>query len=162
MGSIIGATHLIKYKRKAAKPSKATGGYKRRNDLLPEIGYASYPEYLASEDWKRIREKVLRKYPDCCCCDQRASEVHHFSYEARVLLGLWNEMLFPICDGCHKKVEFLPDGSKRFFDKARTVLIAMLKPFYLNRFTNGLLRGKRLRKQANKAWKAKNRSRRGP
>lgn len=138
MPSIIGAVHVIKYKRGKAPKSKARGEYKDRNEMLPLIGYASYVEYLKSDDWFKIRDKVIRKHPECSCCDKPASQVHHHNYDARVMLGLVTDLLFPLCDECHTKIEVLPDGGKRELRHVQEMLAPMLKPHMQQRLACGL------------------------
>ena len=157
MPSIIGATHLIKHKRANKPKPKAQGAYKKRNELLPTIGYASYLEYLKSSDWLKIRNKVMRKYPECSCCDKQASQVHHHSYDPRVLLGLVTDLLFPLCDECHAKIEFTPDGRKRELHHVQNTLVPMLKPYMQTRLACGLIRLKRQDKEASRAWYKRNR-----
>jgi hypothetical protein len=88
---ITGATRLLKYLRheKAKrKPRRKLAEYRRRDRVLPELGYSSYREYLASGDWRQIRSGILAEMPDCVLCRRPACQVHHLSYAPRVLLGL--------------------------------------------------------------------------
>ncbi len=144
---IIGRTDLIRHLRDTAPKSRATGAYRRRNDELPDMGYASYSEYLKSDDWKVIRDAVLGPFPYCCCCERPASQVHHWSYSAPVMLGLCKELLFPICEKCHEEVEF--DGKrKRSMKEARKVLAERLVPLFKERLNRGQGREKWLLKNA--------------
>lgn len=121
MASIIGATHLIKYKKQKAKP-EPTGGYKRRKRLLSDLGYSTYQEYLAGDDWKRIRNRKLLRFPDCLICSRKSSQVHHMDYEYETLLGLRTYSLITICDACHLLIEFDGDGKKRDLKEANKEL----------------------------------------
>lgn len=138
---IIGATYLIKYKKFQAKPSKARGAYKQRNDRLSTLGYAGYQEYLKSDDWKAIKEVVFQKHKDCCVCGGVASQLHHWDYHDLTMLGLNNEFLLPICDGCHEGIEF--DGSrKRSLKEVQKLLFVKLRPYYRKRLVSGQARRK--------------------
>lgn len=115
MASIIGATRLIKYKKAAARKKPArkrtSKGYRMRSVVLSQLGYTSYPEYLASEDWKKIRQKKLSRFPECLLCKRLASQVHHMDYDDRTLLGLEPKLLVTLCDACHENIEF--DGKEK-------------------------------------------------
>lgn len=80
--------------------------YESRRLVLSSLGYASYQEYLDSDDWKAIKGKVLRRDPFCFGCGGRAWQVHHMAYSFEVLLGTRTSMLVPICRECHEKIEF--------------------------------------------------------
>jgi hypothetical protein len=117
MPSIIGATRLIKYlkhqkRKRTVDPRKKHKEYQERDRELPFCGYASYPEYLASEQWQAIRANRLRKHPRCLLCEKAAEQVHHMSYAPRVLLGLEKRPLISLCRGCHGLIEFDAAGGK--------------------------------------------------
>ena len=133
---------IIRHLKTLVKPSRATGAYKQRNENLPHIGYASYVEYLKSDDWKKLRQKILRKHPVCCVCDSMASQVHHWDYGDDVMLGIGPEFLLPICDKCHGDIEF--DGNeKRTLEQTQEVLRHKLKPNFAHRLHWGLRNRKR-------------------
>lgn len=106
----------LKYKKRR-KPKKkkevpeAMAPYQRRNGRLKELGYRTYAEYLESDDWRRIRDGVLSRFPVCCACDNPSSQVHHLNYSYPVLLGYKPDYLFAICRGCHEAIEF--DGKEK-------------------------------------------------
>lgn len=63
-----------------------------------------YIKYLSSEDWKKVRELVLKRDENKCqkCKTKNADEVHHLTYE-----NLFNEKLedlISVCHDCHKKI----------------------------------------------------------
>lgn len=96
--------------------------YELRDKLLKKLGYPSYQEYLCSERWWKIKEKVLVAYENrCILCSSKATEVHHLSYRAKVLMGKKMDQLVPLCRSCHVKVEFHPDGKKRMLAQAQKV-----------------------------------------
>ena len=95
-------------KRKTFSPMKC---YVRRNEKLSELGYAGYVEYLKSQDWQRIRDRKLQRYPDCLLCQKRANQVHHLSYDFPTLLGIKHWRLVQLCSDCHKSIEF--DGERK-------------------------------------------------
>lgn len=64
----------------------------------------AYRQYLASEQWREKRWKVLRRANDICegCGEARATQVHHLTYKR-----VGQEMLFDlvaICDECHQSI----------------------------------------------------------
>lgn len=168
MPSIIGATHLIRGLKARKRPSRATGDYKKRNDELPDLGYATYREYLKSDDWAELRGRILRQHPTCCRCDDPATQVHHFSYHAAVILGRCNDLLLPICEPCHKSVEF--DGDrKRTLSESQIEVMHTAKDFFLwrirsgkgrlKRMTRKLAHGELMRSQSkNQSWKRQKKS----
>jgi hypothetical protein len=118
----------LKAANRIMSQSKATrsldrGGYIKRDGELSSIGFESYREYLDSDEWKSIRHEVLSESGSCCMCNETASQVHHFSYEREVLIGLVRELLFPVCDDCHQLIEF-SGGKKRTLRESQTHLIA--------------------------------------
>lgn len=93
---------------------KDAKAYRNRNRELRKLGFNSYAEYLASELWSNIRAKVLRdKGRKCFCCGARADTVHHQTYHVSVLNGKDRRPLQPVCDGCHRRIEFDESGGKR-------------------------------------------------
>lgn len=105
------------------KKSKASGGYLVRNRNLTELGYSSYRDYLASDDWQELRRDRLDKHPSCSLCGSVATQVHHFSYEYPVLLGLIPELLFPLCQVCHEDVEFSGKTKRTLGDSQEWLLL---------------------------------------
>jgi hypothetical protein len=97
-------THRIVKKRR----------YPERYEALKKCGYESYPEYLRSELWKYIRQKVLdRDNHKCRICGEQASEIHHVRYTYEVLMGKRLKLMYSICRDCHKSIEFDETGKKR-------------------------------------------------
>jgi hypothetical protein len=89
-----------------------TDCYTRRNNILKSMGFASYQEYLRSNLWAKIRAKVLYRQPRCYGCNEKATQVHHNSYERKDLDGTRTRHLRPVCDICHTVAEFRSDGEK--------------------------------------------------
>lgn len=89
--------------------------YGQRNRLLRELGIGpTYADYLASDLWKGIRQRVLgRDEYRCQICAEKASAVHHQRYRKGNLLGLSLSHMFAICEKCHKAIEFDKDGKKQ-------------------------------------------------
>ena len=93
--------------------------YKFRDQILKELGYTSYAQYLRSDLWKRIRSFVLSLFRGrCCCCGKRASQVHHQRYTKENLSGESYYGMVAICGFCHTKGEF-KDNKKRTNQQAR-------------------------------------------
>ena len=113
MTSIVGARNTrISASKKNRPESKATRKYLQRNNALPSLGYSTYREYLASEDWKVIRKAKMEESPNCECCGKLASCVHHYCYNHSVLLGLYSQLLLSVCNKCHEHIEFDEHGKK--------------------------------------------------
>lgn len=128
-------THL---KAKKKRKSKAQGGYAARNVTLKNLGYSTYREYLQSDDWKKIRDERLRRFPNCTFCGEKASQVHHFSYHDQVLLGILGALLFPVCESCHCEIE-LDNGRKRQLRESQDKLIEMLNSRGMERLAKATL-----------------------
>lgn len=101
-----------KRKRKG-KPTACKRGQPRTFHVrLKALGFDSYREYLSSELWKRVRQKVFdQKGRKCELCGGRATQVHHRRYRDKDMLGTELNCLHPICGGCHLRLEF-KDGKK--------------------------------------------------
>ena len=69
-------------------------------------GFDTYAAYLASDLWKAIRRRVLKKTPKCQACEDRATLVHHRGYYLWVLRGETLTGLIPLCRTCHEHIEF--------------------------------------------------------
>lgn len=95
------------------KPKSKMNCYARRDGRLSELGYAGYQEYLKSDQWRQVRTRKLKRFPQCLVCERPAAQAHHMDYGFEVLLGLDDARLVSLCDGCHRLIEFAPDGSKR-------------------------------------------------
>jgi hypothetical protein len=113
MGSIVGAGVKVSRAKRKRPKSKATGKYLERNKLLPYVGYVDYREYLKSSDWKAIRMLKLAESSTCQCCNSsKKISVHHYCYDASVLLGLFPGLLVVLCNKCHEAIEFI-DGQRK-------------------------------------------------
>lgn len=116
--TIIGAGK-IKYHRKPAR--KKMKAYEQRRNNVIDCGYEGYKAYLASDEWKVIREKKLHRHPKCILCDKASTQVHHLNYKIETLLGMFPLSLVAMCGDCHHSIEF--DGTeKRTLQQANKVL----------------------------------------
>ena len=80
--------------------------YARRLKHLRSLGFKSYPEYLKSDLWKRVRARVfLEKGQNCSLCANEATQVHHNRYHRNDLIGKKLSFLVPICRRCHELIE---------------------------------------------------------
>lgn len=73
--------------------------------------WAWYDAYLLTPAWRVKRQKVLERASGICegCCERRATQVHHKSYE-----HVGHELLFElvaVCDDCHRILH--PDMDNR-------------------------------------------------
>lgn len=87
----------------------------------------NYKDYLNSFAWKAIKQVKLSQQPECECCWEQATTVHHLSYERR-----WSEKeedIVSICERCHNECHFVngyqikndEDILKKRFDEVREI-----------------------------------------
>ena len=81
--------------------------YAQRDAVLKQIGFESYSDYRKSPLYARIRARVFKQW-DTCVCGKPATQIHHMSYKRRYLEGRGkiHKFLVPLCDECHKTIEF--------------------------------------------------------
>lgn len=104
----------IQWKQEHSKKLWSGRDYASRDFILRQIGFSSYREYLKSELWRNIREKVFQlKGRLCFLCGNLANQVHHNRYHRNDLLGKTLAYLFPICDKCHEGIEFSKRKKKK-------------------------------------------------
>lgn len=98
--------------------------YGLRNQVLREMGFPTYQDYLGSQLWAHIRWQVLKRDSNTCRkCGERASLVHHRAYTKPVLQGSKAHLIFLIslCHKCHTLAEF--DNSRKVsLDRANSRL----------------------------------------
>lgn len=105
--------------------------YRIIDDAVRDLGFQSYDEYLRSDLWNRIQQAVFdKKGTSCCLCTEKAVAVHHHSYAPSVMSGDNLEPLFPICDRCHKSLEF-EHGKKRSLHAVQSVFRDKLRRWCL-------------------------------
>jgi hypothetical protein len=104
-------------------------GYRNRDLLLQQLGFAHYGLYLKSDLWKGIRRRAFALHGRTCkVCNRPAKCLHHLDYSEETLLGSSLESLVPLCDLCHRKVEFSPGGRKRDVPEAAKAFACLLNP----------------------------------
>lgn len=86
--------------------------YRERNLVLADMGFGSYDDYLKSDLWQSIRERLIDGDRECAFCKRLATQVHHASYDAETMEGLADRWLYPVCRRCHEYGEFGKDGVK--------------------------------------------------
>jgi hypothetical protein len=90
-----------------------------QKQILKELGYNSYGEYVSGVVWANVRDKVFReKGTRCLVCTRRATVVHHKAYSENVLRGVDITPLVPLCWDCHQRIEYDTDGKKLSLDAA--------------------------------------------
>jgi len=66
-------------------------------------------EYLKSGEWKNLRNLIMSSHPDCQCCGNNATDVHHMTY--RNIVDITVEDLLPVCRKCHDLIhDAIRDG----------------------------------------------------
>jgi len=66
----------------------------------------TYLEYLSSNIWRNARDRVLKRDKNTCRaykCTNKATEVHHMSYEDDVMSGKNDKKLISLCEDCHTR-----------------------------------------------------------
>lgn len=83
-------------KREGFKPGRVT------EDFI------DYPAYLDSEEWQRLRRRVLERDGHRCtgCGSEDALQAHHFTYKRISRERLTD--LVTLCEGCHKARHGVP------------------------------------------------------
>lgn len=81
--------------------------YQKRDVVLRAMGFDSYNQYLNSELWSDIRQKIIGAHRVCWKCDSLASVVHHRRYDLPTLMGLDLCGLVAVCQDCHEEAEYL-------------------------------------------------------
>lgn len=85
--------------------------YSQRDAVLRDMGFSSYPDYLASGLWAGIRNRLF-EVCSTCVCGNKATQVHHRTYKRRYMEGRGkiHKFLTPVCSACHARIEFDRDG----------------------------------------------------
>lgn len=97
--------------------------YYERNTILEKMGFKTYHDYLKSDLWKSIRERVFSECgSDCFVCANRAFQAHHEYYTEANLRGRTLTHIRPICRECHDIIEF--DCGIKLMDSERIAKIA--------------------------------------
>lgn len=92
--------------------------YTDRRVLLRLLGFATYQDYLNSDLWKEIRERVFAlKGRECFLCSKLATQAHHNRYNLNTLRGKRLKHIFPVCGQCHHSIEF--KGGEKVFEIAK-------------------------------------------
>lgn len=82
----------------------------------PRFDSEEYDEYLQSDEWAELRDRVLERDDWLCqgCLVNEATQVHHLTYKNVFEEFAWE--LKSICEDCHRRVHGLPpiDRSIKF------------------------------------------------
>lgn len=76
--------HALKKKSAGLKKEKLKR-YEERKSVFSALGYRNYQEYLASDDWKAVRNQHLALNPTCVCCEAPATQVHYTACDENTL-----------------------------------------------------------------------------
>jgi len=78
--------------------------------LLKKDINKSYPSYLKTKHWKRIRNKVLKRDKFKCkeCNNRKSLQIHHLTYEHLFNEENHLEDLITLCSKCHKNKHHEP------------------------------------------------------
>jgi 5-methylcytosine-specific restriction endonuclease McrA len=78
-----------------------------RDKIIKSLGHADYKDYLQSERWLNIRERVLaRDKIKCRSCGAMGMQAHHISYDEDTMLGKNIDKIVCLCRDCHRSTEF--------------------------------------------------------
>lgn len=87
--------------------------YAGRDRYLAELGFQDYSSYLAYPMWMTVKARVRNCHGFLCkLCREPAWAIHHTRYHRDDLTGECMDHLHPLCDLCHKTVEFDETGRK--------------------------------------------------
>jgi hypothetical protein len=111
------------YDSDAVSYSDEVNEYAKRNDILFELGFKNYRQYLRTSLWKEIRARKIALDPNCYGCGRPVEQVHHGRYHKENLTGINLKDLYSICRRCHKYCEFTRKGYKRDPIRATEVLV---------------------------------------
>lgn len=96
-------------------------------EILNKMGFKNYQQYLTSSKWEQIRQEVFKYKSDkCSYCKKLAECIHHTRYDEDTMMGRSFKNLIPLCNKCHKKIEFT-NGKKNSLDRANYLLNKKLK-----------------------------------
>ena len=94
--------------------------YAARNELLKQLGYDSYADYLKSPLWHDIKRRAFAHHgSNCLLCPKRAEVIHHVCYDEATLKGESILSLAPVCRICHCRIELRKDGTKRYLNESQ-------------------------------------------
>jgi len=77
---------------------------KKRGIPVPNFTYKNYNEYLATPEFRAVRQMVMLEHSRCCRCGAKATQVHHIVYPPWGWLDV-PENLVPVCYWCHCVIE---------------------------------------------------------
>jgi hypothetical protein len=96
-------------------------------DALRLLKFESYADYLKSALWKHVRARVFKvNGTQCFLCPKPADAVHHRKYTGLTLIGEHLHLLCPICNGCHRMIEFDVNGEKLASDDVEEYVVEHL------------------------------------
>ncbi len=107
-GPFIGWLHLEL--PKCIEPSQSSSSarpldYHQRDIVIKALGYVDYQDYLKSELWYSIRNRLLPS--KCSCgCGAYANQIHHRFYTEQNLLGDSLNGLVALHSECHQSIEY--------------------------------------------------------
>ena len=113
-------------KRKKAKGRIHYSPFAWRRVVLSQMGYSSYAQYLKSDLWKGIRDRVLSRDRNACrYCSLSATQAHHRNYRTKTLNGANITYMLAICGACHKFISKTSSGKVASMEqmKRRTVVL---------------------------------------
>lgn len=125
---------------------RCSKGIQRFYGVLINLGYSNYWDYLQSEQWRAIRQRVLELHKGkCLFCPLNATQIHHTSYRRSVLVGTDLSKLIPLCRSCHQGIEFTDKGAKRTIIQARRIFYRQWRslPAWIKRQFKARLRGRK-------------------
>lgn len=87
--------------RRPQKPQKSKKPFRILRRRLGEMGYRSYEQYLATEHWRKTRERQPRTACQGCGLTTNL-HLHHLTYER--LGGELPTDLAWLCETCHRQI----------------------------------------------------------
>jgi 5-methylcytosine-specific restriction endonuclease McrA len=96
-------TLVLRDERRERDRARWIGKWEEQRLQQNDEWWCRYNEYLASDEWGRLRGLVLERDDHVCqgCRAHNATQVHHLTYRNVCHEFLWE--LVSVCDECHRR-----------------------------------------------------------
>lgn len=95
------------------------------------MSYFEYSDYLKTKEWKEIRAKIFARDKHCQVCSKKSNlQVHHITYDEKVMKGIDLSELICLCEDCHEKVETMGKSDNEYWNnvtRKRYYLFSLMK-----------------------------------
>ena len=102
--------------------------FKKRNNILEDLGFKNYQEFLKSPLWASSKKKIEHKikkgklfYSACWCCGSTENlQLHHLRYTKLNLTGGVGNDLKYVCNNCHETIHLMTKLNPKWSIKTAT------------------------------------------